>query len=196
MDLLEGWNEGRVWNVPYHPRGRTIQECAMKKNVLYIDSAKFTAIATEMGVKTKDNAGFTQWILGNGYHLYVAKTKTVGRVDFQYLPAEGLTGVKVLGAGEKFGRIVAQLDFDTTLGELAILANFRAMVEMGSSLATWERPKKVQPGTPVAASSDASSPKSDMTKEERVEAAKKRAELIKSVAKQHGVEVSAKAELA
>jgi hypothetical protein len=167
----------------------------MKKNVLYIASEKFTAIATEMGVKTKDNAGFVQWAFGNGYHLYVAKTKTVGRVDFQFLPVEGMTGVRVLGAGEKFGRIVAQLDFDTTLGEQAILEAFRAMCLLAASLPTWERPKKVQPGTTVAASSDASSPKPDLTKEERQAAAQKRREMILKVAAEKGVEVSAKAGL-
>lgn len=165
----------------------------MKKNVLYIAAEKFTAIGTEMGVKTKDNAGFVQWIFGNGYHLYVAKTKTVGRVDFQFLPAEGMTGVRVLGAGEKFGRIVAQLDFDTTLGEAAILEAFRAMCLLAASLPTWERPKKVQPGTPVAASSDDSSPAKEPTKEERKEAAQKRREMILNYAKEKGVAVSEKA---
>jgi hypothetical protein len=166
----------------------------MKKNVLYIASEKFTAIGTEMGVKTKDNAGFVQWILGNGYHLYVAKTKTVGRVDFQYLPAEGMTGVRVLGAGERFGRIVAQLDFDTTLGEAAILDAFKAMVSMGSSLPAWERPKKAQPGEVKAAPVVDSSPADDLSKEEREAAAKaRRKALIEATAAQMGVTVSPEA---
>lgn len=164
----------------------------MKKNVLYIASEKFSQIATDLGIPTKENAGFVQWILGNGYHLYVAKTKTVGRVDFQYLPGEGMQGVRVLGPGEKFGRIHAQLDFDTSLGEAAILENFRAMLLFGASLPSWERPKKVQPGTPVAASS----PVADKTKEERSEDAKaRRKALIEATAKTMGVEVSPKAGL-
>lgn len=169
----------------------------MKKNVLYIDSAKFTAIATEAGVPTKDNAGFTQWILGNGYHLYVAKTKTVGRVDFQYLPPEGMVGVRVLGEGEKFGRIVAQLDFDTTLGEAAILSAFEAMTRHGASLPNWERPKKVMAPKPIAASPEASTPDSSPVDEEatKVLARAKRAEMIAKVAKEKGVDISPNANL-
>lgn len=169
----------------------------MKKNVLYIASEKFAAIATEAGVPTKDNAGFTQWILGNGYHLYVAKTKTVGRVDFQFLPPVDLKGVRVLGEGERFGRILAQLDFDTTLGEAAILEAFTAMTRHGASLAEWERPKKVMAPKPIASSPEASTPDSSPVDEEaeKILARAKRAEMIAKVAKEKGVDISPNANL-
>ena len=157
----------------------------MKKNVTYIAAEKFTAILEAADLKTKENAGFVQVILGNGYHLYVAKTKAVGRVDIQWAPE--IDGVTHLGMGERFGRILAQLDFSRT--EAEILETFKNVLENGLSLAEYVRPKKVQPGTVKAASS----PEAAETEESKEEAKAARKALIARTAKEMGVEVSEEA---
>ncbi len=109
----------------------------MKKNVTYVAFESFESIVADLGLATKENAGFVQVILGNGYHAYVARTKRVGRVDFQWTPS--CEGIVELGEA-RFGRIVAQLDFGRS--EAEILESFaRALVE-GMKMDAWVRPKQ------------------------------------------------------
>ena len=109
----------------------------MKKNVTYVSFESFANIVADLGLATKENAGFVQVSLGNGYHLYVARTKRVGRVDLQFLP-EG-EGYEDLGEA-RFGRIVAQLDFSVDEG--SILEAFARACVAGRKLPTWVKPKR------------------------------------------------------
>lgn len=159
----------------------------MKKNVTYIAREKFDAIVTALGLEMKEGKGFTQVRLGNDYHLYVANTKSVGRVDIQWEPeAQGWHAPP----NGKFGRIAAFLDFNRT--EAEILKSFEDILLEGMARPKYERPKKVQPGTPVAASSPegetASSPEdAEKTKQERMDR-------IRRVAAEMNVPVSPNAE--
>jgi hypothetical protein len=173
----------------------------MKKNVTYIDRALFDKIIADLGVKTHENAGFTQLIFGNGYHAYVASTKTVGRVDFQFVPTtpgdDGpvtMRGVRKLGDGERFGRIVAQLDFSPESRE-QILSAFSEALLFAASLPAWERPKRAAISSTKAEKKEEA--KLVLTPEEalkaNVEEAAKRRALIERVAKEKGVTVSEKA---
>jgi len=168
----------------------------MKKNVTYIAREKFETIMNEKGLKFGENAGFLKCDLGNGYFVYPAKTKSVGRVDVQW--ASKVEGVRELGAGERFGRIAAQLDFGRT--EAEILASFALLLDEGMALAKYEKPKKVQPGTVVAQPVADSSPETADDKEARKasleEAKRLRAEKIRQVAQEMGVGISPKAEIA
>jgi hypothetical protein len=154
----------------------------MKKNVTYIAREKFDAIIATLGLETKEGKGFTQVRLGNDFHLYVANTKSVGRVDIQWEPKVG--GCRNLG-GESFGRIKAQMDFNRA--EADILKSFEDVLLEGMAFPKYERPKKVQPGTPVAASSPEAT---DSSPESEEDAKAKRKALIEKTAREMGVEVS------
>lgn len=109
----------------------------MRKNVTYISFESFMGIASDLGLAHKENAGFVQISLGNGYHAYVARTKRVGRVDLQFLP----TGEGYEDLGEaKFGRIVAQVDFSRP--EPEVLEAFARALLFGMKLPTWVKPKQ------------------------------------------------------
>jgi hypothetical protein len=98
----------------------------LKKNVNYVEQSALLSIASELGLETKEQAGFIR-LQAPGkpdYRLYVAKTKTVGRVDISgFTPAEQ-TGIRLLG-GESFGKVKAQLDF-TAAPAWLILSAFRS----------------------------------------------------------------------
>ena len=151
----------------------------MKKNVTYIESAKFAAIVSELGLPSKPQAGFVKVDLGNGRQVYVAITKRVGRVDLSCFSLEG-PGFVQLG-GESFGNVRCQVDF--SLPEAAILAAFRRCLEEGRKLEQWVAPKRVQPGTPKAAK-----PAEDLAMAAKAKLA--RLDLIKKVAREKGMPVS------
>lgn len=164
----------------------------MKKNKTYIAREKFDAIVKELGLPLKDNASFTQVNLGNGYAAYVPITKTVARVDLQFTPPSG-SHVPEPG---KFGRIEAQLDFNTRdgWGEPEILSAFRDALIFGASLPAYVAPKrsalpKVEPSQPDMEGV------AEAGEEAKALLKKQRAALIKKVAEEKGVEVSPKADV-
>ena len=158
----------------------------MKKNITYIDAAKFSTIVTEMGLVATDQAGFTKVDLGNGRQLYVARTKRVGRVDLSCLTST-CEGVRDLG-GESFGNVRQQLDFSRT--EEQVLATFRAVLEEGRTQPRYEAPKRTQPGTVKAkAEAPASSP------EDAAERKAARKALLMKVAAEKGASISANADI-
>lgn len=100
----------------------------MKKNVTYVDQAKFLALVDAAQGKYTIQSGFIRVDGLPGCRLYIARTKRVGRVDISGFMLDG-AGVTELGA-EAFCRVKQQLDF--SLCESDILATFsRALVEMG-----------------------------------------------------------------
>jgi hypothetical protein len=106
----------------------------MKKNVTYVSQSSFAAIAAKLGLTWTEQAGFVKvQVAGkDDYRLYVAKTKTVGRVDISgFEPGTDVVGFKHLG-GESFGAVKAQLDFAQP--EAVILHAFEAACLVMASL--------------------------------------------------------------
>lgn len=96
----------------------------MKKNVTYIDAAKFEAIIQELGISVQVQKGFVKCKGAKGRNVYVPLTKTVGRVDisgFVYDIPGALTLDPPVGA------VYQQLDF--SLPEEDILEAFKAVLE-------------------------------------------------------------------
>lgn len=94
----------------------------MKKNVTYIDYAKFAAVVAEQGLTELPQAGFVKVQGPKGRQVYIAKTKRVGRVDVSgFEMPEGTPSIVNLG-GESFGNVRQQLDFSAP--EADVLAAF------------------------------------------------------------------------
>lgn len=96
----------------------------MKKNVTYVDAAKFEAIIQKLELSVQVQKGFVKCIGPKGRQVYVPLTKTVGRVDVSGFTYD-IPGVITLA--EPVGAVMAQLDF--SLPEDEILAAFEATLE-------------------------------------------------------------------
>jgi hypothetical protein len=150
----------------------------MKKNVTYIDRAKFEALIEASGLHTSDKAGWTRVEGQKGNRIYVPKTKRVGRVDVAFAHG-GASGVRELG-GESFGAVTAQLDM--SLSEDAIMENFAALLD-GLRDAAAPAPRK---RAARAAQGEGETPQA-----EPAQGRKERLALIAKVAAEKGVTVSA-----
>ena len=98
-----------------------------KKQVTYIDAAKFEAVIRELGIPVEEKKGWMKCLGPKGHAVYVPKTKTVGRVDVSWGAHLGMEGVLDLDASDRFGSVWAQLDM--TRAEDEVLAAFRAVLE-------------------------------------------------------------------
>lgn len=161
----------------------------MKKNITYVDAARFETIIVGKGLTLLPQAGFIKISGAKGRNLYVANTKRVGRVDLSGFTT-ALPGVRNLG-GEAFGAVSQQLDF--SLPEAEVLANFEAILTEMLALPPREVVKANKPGKVAAPKpagwSDAAKPLAALDPE----AAAKRLALLEKVAKEKGVKVSKKA---
>jgi hypothetical protein len=127
--------EEREWRIYRpHPLRQIHKETLMKKNVTYIAQNKFVAIAEKHGLKLTEQAGFIRVELEGklDHRLYIPKTKTVGRIDLAGFTPKARKGFKILGEGERFGAVHAQLDFSQTEG--VILDAFSAACQACVSL--------------------------------------------------------------
>lgn len=99
-----------------------------KAGLTYVAQEKFLKIVDELGLVRKEQKGFIKvWDPKKGENaqrLYVAKTKSVGRVDLSHFEVQ-FGGVDL--GGEKFGGVSQQLNM--CLPEEDILTNFRALCE-------------------------------------------------------------------
>lgn len=103
----------------------------MKKEINYVDAAKFeTILKTIEGVSLTVQKGFVKVSGKKGRNVYIALTKTVGRVDLSGFEFDG-PGVVALG-DSSFGSVTQQMDF--TLPEEDILSAFEAIVSHMASL--------------------------------------------------------------
>jgi hypothetical protein len=157
----------------------------MKKNVTYIAQEKFVAIATAQGLKLTEQAGFIRVELeGKPEHrLYVPRTKQVGRIDLAGFTPRARKGFRILGEGERFGAVHAQLDFSQTEG--VILDAFTAACLACASLPPWteaehEAAKKAR-GRKAAGGAVAKVVTKPSNKEERLAALRERISHIKQV---------------
>lgn len=93
-----------------------------------VDLAKFEAIVQKSGAPCTEQRGYLKVEPAPGRKLYVAKTKTVRRVDVSGTGLEkwGVGGVLDLG-DQKFGEVRQQLDFSRTEDE--VLAAFELTIE-------------------------------------------------------------------
>jgi hypothetical protein len=113
----------------------------VKKPVTYVDLAKFEAIVTELNLPAIEQAGFIKVCGPKGRQVYVARTKTVGRVDVSGFTVEHL-GVKDLG-DDAFGNVRQQLEFAGN--EDVILATFRDVLTTMTGLPPLEKQARKAP---------------------------------------------------
>lgn len=159
----------------------------MKKDITYIDAAKFEGIITAKGLTPVPQAGFVKVSGAKGRTLYVARTKRVGRVDLSGFEAPAEMGTRNLG-GESFGAVTQQLRFD--LPEAEVLANFEKVLDHMLTLPAREVEKKS--ATPKASAPKAQGWSSKVAAPAPEDKAARLA-LIQKVAKEKGVKVSPKA---
>jgi hypothetical protein len=122
-----------------------------KKDILYIDAAKFEDRITAAGLEPVMQAGFVQVEAKKGRRVYVAKTKRVGRVDLSgFSVTDAEFGTMAHSAG-KFGAVEQELDFRKQEGESdqtaeeRILNNFTKILEHMKTLG--ERVSEKKSGT-------------------------------------------------
>ena len=120
----------------------------MKKNVTYVDAAKFETIIRDSGLTFLLQKGFVKVSAAKGRNLYVAATKRVGRVDISGFTVQ-MDGITDLG-DLSFGNVKQQLDFSRTEDE--ILATFRDLLAHMATLPAVEKMerKASTPRGPVA----------------------------------------------
>lgn len=159
----------------------------MKKEITYIDGARFEAILTAKGLVPVPQAGFMKVSGAKGRNLYIAKTKKVGRVDLSGFEAPAEMGIRNLG-GEKFGAVTQQLRFD--LPENEVLANFELVLIHMLSLPAREIEKKSTTAKPKTPKATGWTTTATTTPDEEKAA---RLALIQKVAAEKGVKVSKKA---
>ena len=159
----------------------------MKKNIRYVAHEKLMAVVSELGLATVDKAGYVQVLLANGYCAYVPKTKSVGHVHLQFTPPTG-TIVPPMG---KFCRIEAFTDASIDKTEEQLLVEFRDALLFGAELPAFVRPKRQQPGAPVASSQ----PETQEAPVDEEELKAKRKALIEDTARRLGAKVSEKADI-
>lgn len=114
-----------------------------KKGINYVDASEFETIIVGLGAAYEAQAGFVK-VTGpaKGRAIYVAKTKSVGRVDISGFSVDEAFGVRAPDGGP-FGNVTQQLDF--TLPEKDILMNFEALVAHMLSLPDAEPRKRTSP---------------------------------------------------
>lgn len=157
----------------------------MKKNIRYVAHEKYMAVVSELGLETVDKAGYVQAKLGNGRCVYVPKTKNVGHIHLQFTPPVG----SIVPPQGKFCRIEAFTDASIDKTEEQLISEFKDMLLFAKDLPNWERPKRVQPGAPVASSS----PEPQATPEDAEEEKAKRKALIEDTARRLKAKISDKA---
>lgn len=113
----------------------------MKKNISYVDASKIEAIIVQSGLPCEPKASFLKVKGPTGYNVYVPLTKTVGRIDLSGF-SPPLPGVTDLG-DERFGNVVAQLDFSRT--EAEILQTVAAVLEHMKGLEPLAKPLRRTP---------------------------------------------------
>lgn len=102
----------------------------MKKNVTYVCASKFESLIAASGLAAKAQAGFVKVSGPTGRHLYVARTKRVGRVD---LSGFEVTDLAVINLGDSsFCSVTQQLDFSQN--EETILATFEQLLTIMAAL--------------------------------------------------------------
>jgi len=154
-----------------------------KSNVLMVAQSKFLAILDTLQVPYITQSGFIKVSAAKGRNMYIANTKTVGRIDLSGFEVD--FGAKVPHCGV-FGNVRQQLDLDPVLGEEGILQNFTAALEVMHALAPVEKVAKAKAA--VAAKPEFST----VTPEEIAQAALARRLLIAKTAEEMGVTVSSK----
>jgi hypothetical protein len=159
----------------------------MKTNATYLPREKYEAIMTKLGISWTEQSGFLKAEPVKGRRLYVAATKKVGRVDLSGF--EFAHGTKRPDQGP-FGRVLQQLDVTGT--EEEVLARFEAIAAHLLTLQPEEKaPKAPKAKAPKAVSAttegEVPAPAVDSP-----EAIRSRMELIKRVAAEKGVPVSAR----
>ena len=156
-----------------------------KSNSTKLPRGSYEAIIAKHNAKATEQSGFIRVEGATGRRLYVASTKTVGRIDLSGF--EFATGTKRPDQGE-FGRVKQQMDLVGTEEEL--LARFEAiLVHMLSLPAEVKEPKAKAPKAPKAkvAKTEGEVPAVD-PKAERLAAIQK----TKEIAAQMGYPVSQK----
>ena len=155
-----------------------------KSNVLMVAQSKFLSILDTLQVPYLTQSGFIKVSGAKGRNMYIANTKTVGRIDLSGFEVD--FGAKLPHCGV-FGNVKQQLDLDPVLREEGILRNFTAALEVMLSLPPVAKVTKAK--TEVVAKEEFST----VTPEEIAEAAMARRLLIAKTAEEMGVEVSDKA---
>lgn len=153
-----------------------------KNNVLMVAQSKFTTILETLGVPFITQSGFLKVSGAKGRNMYIANTKTVGRIDLSGFEVE--FGAKLPHCGV-FGNVKQQLDLDIALGEEGILQNFTSALEVMLSLPAVEKVSKAK-----AAKVEAKPEYSTVTAEEIAQAALARRLLIAKTAEEMGAMVS------
>lgn len=152
---------------------------------------QYRAILLDRGVPFKAQSGFIRVEGPKGYRLYVASTKTVRRVDLSGFELQSAT-VRPHKLG-KFGNVSQEINL--IKGDVdAQLEAFRFVLGRMLEL-TPKEPAKKEPKAPKAKKEASSSP-APSTEGESAEAKARRLELIKKVAAEKGVAVSANSEAA
>lgn len=159
----------------------------MKKNVNYVERAKFEELIAASGLPTSDKKGWTRVDGQAGRRLYVPKTKRVGRIDCAGLSGEGL---RLLPEDEAHGAVTHGVDFSLT--EEQVLAAFSAALDGLASLEAVAKPAK-EPKAPRErkAKGTGETPTAEPTTAEGRES---RIALIRQVAAEKGVAVTAELE--
>lgn len=91
-----------------------------KKNVTYVDACHFQTIMVASGLPYAEQKGWIKISGAKGRNVYVAKTKTVGRVDISGFvsPTEG---TRMLDPeSEAHGSVAQGLDFSLSQDEILI----------------------------------------------------------------------------
>lgn len=162
----------------------------MKTDILYVENSKFLAVLQELNVPSTIQSGFIRVEGAKGRRLYVAATKKVGRVDISGFEVD--FGAKKPHCGE-FGQVKQQMDLSPELGEEGILSNFRSLVVHMLTLPAVEKVKATKkPKAPRAAKVKLAPGEVPAPPVESPEAIRGRMELIKRVAAEKGLNVSAK----
>src|SRR5271165_1078316 len=160
----------------------------MKKEARYVAQEKFLQFASDLGLPTKEQAGFVKIIGPKGRQVYVAKTKLVGRVDISGFEVRTIPGleqsVTYLG-GESFGGVKEQLNMQPDRTEESILEDFAKILGHMTTLPAVEKEKKGKKA--------ASSPEVEKSEEELKAERKRRAQLLRSVSLSTGKSLSKEA---
>lgn len=106
----------------------------MKKEINYVDAARFEEIIRNANLPYTAQAGFVKVHGPKGRQVYVAKTKNVGRVDISGFEMEGQGYIPFPDHG---GSVKQQLDF--SLPEAQVLANFEKLLKHMATLPPVEK---------------------------------------------------------
>lgn len=155
-----------------------------------IDAAKFEEMIVARLLPHVAQKGFVKVTTPNGHRMYIANTKTVGRIDLSgFEMPEGTEGIVRLG-GESFGLVRQQVEF-VGRTEDEILATTAQVLDHMMTLPPAEKAKKATASSPPKEKAKGFS--ADVPVAPPVDKAARRA-LIEKVAKEKGAKVSKKTE--